>query len=282
MMDAELERLMKKYSAAELVRLTGGFTNAVYLLKGIEPPLVAKVAQWSNRDLQNEANSLLFLKNTPFTPKLIDIFSENQVQIIVYTFVKGMNGQAVLDTGDLKRSTDLFRDMGKLLSTHIHSYSYTGDHGGLRSADFKTLRFDLDYVPKVLIEKSQVLLRKIEAPVHEWTLTHGDYGAHNILANGGNLTVIDWEWAEWSHPFVDIAWTCWNTKLHYPKIADGLNRTFIQAYQTHRPISRTSEQIQVYSLYKLWTILQKIQHADRETQMKWINRLEWTLHTDIL
>jgi aminoglycoside phosphotransferase (APT) family kinase protein len=193
-----------------------------------------------------------------------------------------MNGQEILDTRDLKRSHDLFRHMGELLSTQIHSYSHTGDHGGLRSADFKALRFDVDYVPKVFVEESQALLEQIDAPVHEWTLTHGDFGSHNILADGRKLTVIDWEWAEWGHPLVDIAWACWNTKLHYPKIADGLNHTFIRAYQARRPISCTSEHIKAYSLYKLWTILQKVKHADRQTQMKWVNRLEWTLHTDIL
>ena len=113
-------------------------------------------------------------------------------------------------------------------------------------------------------------------------LTHGDYGSHNILfAEHDNITVIDWEWVEWFHPLVDIAWTCWNTKLHYPNVADRLNQTFISAYQTIRPITCTNDEIKTYSLYKLWSILKKVQNSGEETREKWVSRLEWTLNPDL-
>ncbi|GGH77851.1 phosphotransferase family protein [Pullulanibacillus pueri] len=283
MLDCELEKyLMKQYGAKKLVRLTGGFTNAVYLLEATEPPLVVKIAQWSNGDMENEANTLRFLNQGAFTPEVRDLFSMKQQQIIVFTYKEGKNGQAILDTGHFKSSIELFHDMGKLLATAIHSHPYSGEQQGLRVADFKRIRFDLNYVPETLMKQSKALLEERGAQEHPWTLTHGDFGSHNVLADGHHLTAIDWEWAEWGPPLVDLAWTCWNTKLHYPSIADQLNQTFLQAYQAERDVHYTPELMKVYSLYKLWIILNKVQSSDEETQQKWVKRLEWTLQTEII
>ena len=281
-MDKEVGvELRKRFRASEWERLMGGFTNDVYLLKGTKPLLVAKVAQWSSQDMENEVKVLKFLETTSYTPKVIDLFSINNKQIIVFTYAEGMNGQAILDTGDHKRSINLFRGMGVRLAD-IHSHSYSGNPSGLRFADFEMLLYDLSFVPKELVKKSERLLQHLDRNKREWTLTHGDFGSHNILTDEECLTVIDWEWAEWGHPLIDLAWTCWNTKLHYTAIADELNQIFLNAYKAQREVVYSPELIKTYSLYKLWMILYRVQHADEETQQKWINRLEWTFENEII
>ncbi|GGE33123.1 hypothetical protein GCM10011391_09720 [Pullulanibacillus camelliae] len=280
MIDASVKNeLLKKYGADELMQLTGGFTNAVYLLKGTTPLMVAKIAQWSDGDSDNEDNNLKFLKEAEFTPKWKDSFFIGPVRVSIFSYVEGINGQALLDTGDLERSIALFSDMGKLLATQIHSIPFTGQGLGLRQADYEASPFvKLDDVPQELVQASLALLAPLKASLKsEWTFTHGDFGSHNILAHERRLAVIDWEWAEWGHPLVDIAWTCWNTALHYPTLAPQLNPAFIQAYQRNRPLVFTPELLKSCVIYKLGMILLKVKQGDESTKQKWISRLAWTL-----
>ncbi|HET7578033.1 MAG TPA: aminoglycoside phosphotransferase family protein [Bacillales bacterium] len=275
--------LMKKYGAVEAVSLKGGFTNATYLLKGTDPLLVAKAAGHSNRDILNERHVLRFLHNTRIAPKMADLVTINKTKWLISTFHEGTNGQSLLDAGDLQPAEDLFKGMGELLAQHIHSHRFDGHRRNLRLGNVNPLQADLDFVPRDLLTKSEAILNKINTHPGEWVLTHGDFGSHNILVGDkSQLIVIDWEWAEWFHPLVDLAWTCWNTRMHYPDLAERLNQTFLEAYQSKKSISLTPELLKAYSLYKLRNILLKMKNADHATQEKWIHRLEWTLTHEIL
>ncbi|MFC4620005.1 aminoglycoside phosphotransferase family protein [Camelliibacillus cellulosilyticus] len=271
------DRLKDKYGNFELVRLTGGFTNAAYLLKGTDPPFVAKVAKLASQDIENECHSLRFLANQTITPKLIDRYIFEKTQVVIMTFEPGANGQSILDTNDLARAEKVFTNMGLCLAEKIHSFRFDGQTHEIREGNLPFLSFDLDFVPFELRVESRTLLNKLEVKRDEWVLTHGDFGSHNVLfADGEPLTVIDWEWTEWFHPLVDIAWACWNTQLHYPKMADRLNHALIESYQSRRPFVLDPETLKALVLYKLWNILMKVRDADGETKQKWVNRLQWT------
>lgn len=276
-MEQVLETLEVKYGCVK--PLTGGFTNDTYLLD-TAPPLVAKIASLSNEDILNEMNTLKFVEESSVAPKFIETLKVGLSTILITTFKQGMNGQAILDMGNINTSNTLFHRMGISLAQKIHCYKYDKQNNMIRSGG--VVDFHLDFVPEEYINKSRAYLENIHARRSEWVLTHGDYGSHNILfEKEGHFTVIDWEWAEWCHPIADIAWTCWNTKLHYPNIADELNQTFINAYQSVKPIICTDNDIKTYSLYKLWNILKKVQNAGEETHKKWVKRLEWTLNPDL-
>lgn len=275
--------LTKKYGPVEPIRLTGGFTNATYLLHGTNPALVAKVANLSNLDIENESRALLFLKDSTHTPRIVDMVSEKGSRIVITQFLEGENGQAVLDTGDVHRSENLFKEMGRCLADGVHARLYEGNRQNLRLGNLYGSSDSLDFAPRALLMGCHEVLDRLDAPLEEWVLTHGDFGAHNVLVKSGRpLTVIDWEWAEWFHPLVDLAWVCWNTKLHYPAIADRLNHAFLQSYQSRKPINFEADTLKAFALYKLRNILFRMQNADRQTQEKWIHRLEWTLNSEIL
>jgi aminoglycoside phosphotransferase (APT) family kinase protein len=278
-MDQNLKTLTERYG--RMRRLTGGFTNAAYLLQDTTPNLVAKVAALSNQDLLNEKNVLGFLGENTFAPQYVDTFSVDSAFILVTTFKEGDNGQGILDTGDMKRATNLFYKMGICLARNIHSMPFEGETASLRMG--KPVSTRLDFVPKDLQAQSEAYLKQINWDPSTWVLTHGDYGSHNILfGDNDQFTVIDWEWTEWFHPLVDIAWACWNTKLHYPDIADTLNQTLMNAYQSVTPLDCTDDDIKIYVLYKIWNILNRVQNADKDTQEKWISRLKWTFTTKII
>lgn len=282
-MNKEIKLLIKKYGDIRPLRLTGGFTNSTYLLQGTAPPLVAKIANLSNQDIENERQALFFLKDSAITPKIVELISEEGTQIVISLFMRGQNGQSVLDTGDVHRSERLFRKMGLCLADDIHSHHYDGTRHNLRLGHLNRLPFPIDFVPEDLLMKCATILERLEPQTDEWVLTHGDFGSHNVLVeNDSPLTVIDWEWAEWFHPVVDLAWVCWNTKLHYPEIADRLNRAFLEAYQSRKAIPVTPQTIKAYALYKLRNILMRMEYADQDTQEKWIHRLEWTLNSELI
>lgn len=283
MKDCKAENLIKKYDAVEAVCLKGGFTNTAYLLKGTDPLLVAKAAGHSNRDILNEMHVLRFLQNTPIAPSMVDLVTVKKTNWLISTFHHGTNGQSLLDAGDLQPAETLYKDMGRLLAHHINAHRFDGNRRNLRLGHVNPLQADLDFVPGDLLTETAFILKKINTHPGEWVLTHGDFGSHNILVSeNGRLTVIDWEWAEWFDPLVDLAWTCWNTKLHYPDLADRLNQAFLEAYQSVKSISLTPELLKAYSLYKLRNILLKMNNADQATQEKWRHRLEWTLTHEIL
>ncbi len=277
------KHLVDQYGDFTLVRLTGGYTNETFLLKGTTPPLVAKVASSLTPDIHNEINCLKKMTHTGIAPKVYDVFKERNVHITILEYREGQNGQSLLDHHDIDRTNDLYRFLGKTLSKDIHSQKYTFTSDGIRTCNLHELNINLDFVPKDLIRDSKEILEKLHDQQEDWVLTHGDYGMHNVLFTANNqLTVLDWEWSEWANPLIDIGWVCWFTHLHYPEHAKRLNALFLKEYQTHAKIDLSAEKVKGYCVYKVWKILMKVQHAPQQVQQEWIRRLKWTIETDII
>jgi predicted Ser/Thr protein kinase len=75
------EQILKKYLKVKYgefkpVRLTGGYTNATFLLNGTNLPLVVKVANSFNKDIKNEINCLKITQNTGVVPKFYDFMKQ--------------------------------------------------------------------------------------------------------------------------------------------------------------------------------------------------------------
>ncbi|SOC06420.1 phosphotransferase family enzyme [Ureibacillus xyleni] len=267
---------LKKYGDIELLRLTGGYTNQTYLLKGTNPPKVVKVANTVNKDIVNEMNCMKITQHTGIVPKLYDFFEHKDHQFVVLEFREGINGQSILDNHDLERAKVLFTCLGEALSTKIHSIKYHSISYDVKKWNLHELNFDLDFVPAELQQKSKMLVNAINDQKEDWVLTHGDYGVHNVLFTDHNsLTVLDWEWAEWANPLTDVGWVCWFTKLHYPEYANLLSSLFISAYEKNNPIEH--EKLKPYCVYKVWTILNKVRSSSIEVQQEWVRRLKWTI-----
>jgi aminoglycoside phosphotransferase len=276
------EYLKEKYGDFSLVRLTGGYTNETFLLNGRFPPLVVKVANKFNEDIDTEITCLNLTQEIGVVPKIYDLIETEGHQIIVMEYKKGINGQSILDNNELERTRELYKSLGASLAKGIHSIKYNSNLRGMKEFTLNELSLSLDFVPDFLIAASMEILQNINDPKEEWVLTHGDYGIHNVLFTDTNiLTVLDWEWSEWANPLTDIGWVCWFTKLHYPEYADSLNLIFIREYKINNPIHLSPEVLKAYCVYKVWKILHKVKKAPQEVQEEWIRRLKWTIETDI-
>lgn len=252
------------------------------MLSGILPPLVVKVANKSNEDIENEMNCLNLTQDIGVTPKIYEVIKTDTNQIIVMEYRKGINGQSFLEKMEIDKTKELYKSLGTTLAKSIHAIKYNCTSSGIKKCNVNELSLSLDFVPESFIAQSNEILQNINDTKEEWVLTHGDYGVHNVLYTDANiLTVLDWEWSEWANPLTDIGWVCWFTKLHYPEFGDLLNCIFIDEYKLYNPLHISPELLRAYCVYKVWKVLHKIKNAPQEVQEEWIKRLKWTIETDI-
>lgn len=192
-----------------LVRLTGGYTNIVFLMEGTSPLLVAKVTRLIDPDTWNEISCLNFLKKSGITPMIHDVLEISNMSIILMDYRNGVNGQSILDSADLEPAQILYKNLGRMLALQIHTKSLNDSQHGIRKSNIAMLKSKLEaeFVPENLIRQSSIVLSTVEDNEQNWVLTHGDYGAHNILLDTENEgTVLDWEWSEWGNAEVQTEW----------------------------------------------------------------------------
>ncbi|MFE8701357.1 phosphotransferase family protein [Cytobacillus sp. FJAT-54145] len=282
MIEQALQLLKNQYGEFTPIRLTGGYTNETFLLKGTAPSLVAKVSSLYNQDVQNEIHCLNLTKETGITPKVHKFIQTKSSQVTIMEYLDGINGQSIIDRNDIEGTKKLYKSLGRTLAKSIHSQPYQPNTNRIKECNLNKLSLDLDFVPEHLRKDSKKLLQGINDLQENWVLTHGDYGVHNVLYSEHLLTVLDWEWSEWANPLTDIGWVCWFTKLHYPKLASSLNSLFLNEYLTHRPVHLSPDVLKAYCVYKVWKVLHRVMKAPVEVQKEWVRRLEWTLETELL
>jgi aminoglycoside phosphotransferase len=267
-----------------LIRLTGGYTNITFLMEGTEPLLVAKVTSLLNHDTLNEVNCLKLLKESGVSPVVHDVLEISNMRIILMDYRHGVNGQSILDSGDLELAQTLYKRFGHFLASQIHTKSFNSNQKGIRKSNaeqLKASKLNVEFVPDDLVRQSSILLSDLDDNEQKWVLTHGDYGSHNILfEEENNLNVLDWEWAEWGNPLNDVAWVIWFTKLHYSELAHILNRAFINEYISYNPITISPQQLKICCVYKVWNIIYRVRYSPTDVQAEWIRRLDWTLNID--
>jgi len=278
-----LKKLLKdQYGDFHPVRLARGYTNETYLLNGTRPLLVAKVANSNNQDIENEVNSLRLLHESGISPIVYGHTETTNLKVTLSEFRKGQNGQSFVDHNDLERTRVLYKRMAATLANSIHSRKYVNDSCGIRTSNLNELNYNLAFVPEVLADQSMDILKRVNDRPADWVLTHGDFGMHNVLLNADDqLTVLDWEWAEWGNPLSDVSWVCWFTHLHYPEYAKSLNPLFIEEYLFYSQTNFSPDALKAYCLYKVWKVLNKLDQSPVDVQREWVRRLEWTLKTDI-
>lgn len=274
--------LKEKYGDFTPVPLSGGYTNETFLLKGTTPSVIAKLASLFNGDIQNEKNALLLLNEAGIGPKFYEFIETDENQITIMEFRLGQNGQSIMDHNEIKKTKELYKNLGTNLARNIHSIKYDHICRGIRESNVHELNYDLDFVPETLIIKSKEFIHTIREIKTNWVLTHGDYGIHNVLySDAQEVTAIDWEWAEWGNPLNDIAWVCWFTRLHYSESANVLNSLFTNEYIRNMSVDLSSKNLKAHCIYKVWKILSKVKNAPQEVQQEWLRRLAWTIETDI-
>ncbi|MBB6022290.1 aminoglycoside phosphotransferase (APT) family kinase protein [Paenibacillus sp. JGP012] len=271
--------LFSRYPNVKIIELTGGYTNNTLLLEGTDPLIIAKIYHVNNTDAKTEISALKLLTHSKLTPRVYDSFEQDEWLFVTMDYVPGVNAQALIDQGGLDQAKTIYEQLGVYLATDVHSIKRNRGEAELPVIEKTAVHMhELKFVPSEMISTVKEVLSTLDQ--REQTLIHGDYGPHNVMLSEHSMFILDWEWAGWGNPLLDVAWVVWFVHLHYPHMAKELSEVFLNAYTERTNIEITGEVIRTYSVSKVIQIMNRIKHAHPDVQKEWLRRLEWTLQTN--
>jgi aminoglycoside phosphotransferase (APT) family kinase protein len=105
-------------------------------------------------------------------------------------------------------------------------------------------------------------------------LVHGDAGLHNVLWDGEAVTLLDWEWAGWGSPLVDLAWLRWT--IRFRALPTACWEAFLAGYGSGAALDLRPETLHALALGQVATILVR-SHGRPGAWEEWLRRAEWTI-----
>lgn len=239
--------------------LTGGITNHNYLVRAQESNYVARICAERSLlgiDRRNEIRCQRHAACLGIAPPVAH--EEAGILISEYLAARTMTPAAVRDVDWLAR---LAKTLGAL---HASWDQLTGEI--LYFCPFQTVRTyyrhardlgaDLPADVEALVTDARQLSREL-APFRP-TLCHNDLLAANLLDDGAQIWIVDWEYAGIGHPWFDLASVSGNCGL-----SDNEELAFLTAYFGRPPTAATHLQIRILrtvSLLRegLWALLQSV------------------------
>ena len=266
-----------------LAPTTGGFSHqSAYVTIG-EEPCVVKAASISHRRmaLRREARILQVLSGSSLpAPAPIALAEDDGWTVEVQRFVAGTPGlQLLAETpGDLGQ---IYESLGRLLAA-IHSAPLASMDMELRCDQASTALAalpDLALDAGLCTELSASLAHPAWNPVAP-CLTHGDAGLHNLLWDRRITALLDWEWAGWGQPLLDLAWVYWT--IRWRSLPGQLWISFLRAYGPGPAVAGAdlSGSLRALALGQVASILVR-SRDEPAAWAEWLRRAHWTLALDI-
>lgn len=256
-------------------RLNGGYTNDVYLIETDSFQQIAKIG--AHRSIVTEVSALQLLHDVSIVPNVFQIVDLHPACLLFMEYRTGQPMQQLITQMKDREIESLYAQLGQVLATLIHSIE------GSSKSSLPIIPIawtdSVSFVPSKWANKSRSLIQRYSGKTGH-ILSHGDFGIHNVLIDESNLTLLDWEWACFSDPLLDVAWMCWFTSFHYPTSSHLWLTKFLDAYQSECACSPTVDHFLAANLVSIWRILHRLENASVATQQEWINRLIFTLSPD--
>jgi aminoglycoside phosphotransferase (APT) family kinase protein len=217
---------------AEVAPTLSGFSHhsAVVSLGGRRAVVKAAHSPPKRADLRREARALALLRDSglPVAP-LLALLEDEDWTVELVGFVAGTPGLRMLaDTpGELPA---VYGALGRLLAA-VHDTPLGAPPPDLLMADRAdaTLRAlpSLGLDAGLRAELAAALAHPAWRPAAP-ALVHGDAGLHNVLWDAGVTALLDWEWAGWGDPSLDITWVYWT--IRWRDLPIGLWQAFLSGY----------------------------------------------------
>jgi aminoglycoside phosphotransferase (APT) family kinase protein len=135
-----------------------------------------------------------------------------------------------------------------------------------------------DVLPGLSLDDAlcDALLRALDHPAWQAPprLLHGDLGLHNLLWSGETLALLDWEWASWGAPVLDLAWLAWT--LRWRKLPEALWGTFLAGYGAATGDVLDKQTLRQIALGQIAMILVRTR-GSAGAFAEWERRAKWTL-----
>lgn len=254
----------------------GGFSNLTVAATIGEQACVIKAATRLTKraDVRREARLLgiLAARGLP-TPHLLRLIDAAEWTIAVTAAAPGLNGLLVLQQ-NAAVLPQLYRLLGGALA-QVHQVTLPDDD-------------DVSLAQRVLATSAQLPQLALDPPLHTilaaslehpiWRaepihLVHGDLGLHNLLWDGAQLTLLDWEWASRGPSLLDLAWLRWT--LRWRDLPDSLWAAFAHAYAAAAPFAALdAAAARALMLGQIAMILGRVR--GQPVAAEWQRRARWT------
>lgn len=264
----------------------GGFSNLSLAVRVGGKPCVVKAAELPTKraDLRREAAVLTLLRGRRLgAPELLAHGEGGGWSVLVTRHRRGLPGISLYSARpDLLAlaCTALGRALRRLHACSIPPPPGPDEVGLIlagRAAALATALGDLPLPDELRGPCAAALAHPAWQPTAP-RLIHGDAGLHNILWAPHRLTLLDWEWAGWGDPRLDLAWVAWTLRFRGMPAAlwDALLAGYGQVHAAALGLDRPA--IAALALGQVTAILAR--SVGRPTAWdEWVRRARWTVET---
>jgi aminoglycoside phosphotransferase (APT) family kinase protein len=263
----------------DLAPTFGGFSHhsALAMIGGQRCVVKAADSTPKRADLRHEARVLALLPGSGLpAPALIALAEDAHWTIEVLEFAPGANGLSVLAhaPADLER---VYGALGRTLAM-VHGTAVAPPAQDVLLAErARRLCAALADLP-LDAELRAALVSGLEQPA--WrspkiSLVHGDAGIHNLLWDGRITALLDWEWAGWGDPLIDLAWLWWT--IRWRALPGQLWQAVLAGYTAERPAPDADPAaLRSLALGQIAGILTRT-HGQDAAWAEWLRRAHWTV-----
>ncbi|WP_298788438.1 phosphotransferase family protein [uncultured Marinococcus sp.] len=256
-------------------RLTGGFSHHTFLVTQASRQYVLKIEKGSGGYLRREYEVLEQLRGASFLPAPAGFLEAEGYFSFMQSYHRGENVSKLASHSSFW--LEAYKSLAVMLASEVHSRK-----GSIREYDrnAEPLQWNIDALPPGAMHHQAVEVWKARTSTGI-TFVHGDAGPHNMILNENHRAVlIDWEWAGWNDPMIDISWALWNAAFHAPERYSELRRAFLETYVSIRTMNITETNIKAYSLAVIYRALGRVRRSPEAIQNRWVKRLDWTLNSN--
>ncbi len=237
------------FNSVEISLLPPGLWNFNYLVEINGQKFVFKIYSpnvpgllFGNKG-KNESVALNFIKDLPFAPEPIYFeFSDFlQKEVLIYRFVEGNQLLAFSDSTIRKIAENIAKlhtlDASEITDLPKKNETMASLMADINSTFEKCTPLDINKEELALfkdfIDRAKRYVEQEEEIEHPAALTHGDLAPCNIIVEGDNLRIIDWQRPTITDPAFDVwalvedAFVRWDLSEKLSKEQKGL---FIETY----------------------------------------------------
>lgn len=213
----------------------GGFSHTTLVVSIGGVPCVAKGGTIDTRreDIRREAEALTLATAAALpAPRLLALLDDDHTTVLLTGHLPGQAGVTLYQATPEVRGAALAR-LGVIM-TSIHAVP--ADHHDARLASIAVPRDALAATLSGEPDAAALLERFTAACAalpQRRRLVHGDAGLHNLVWQHDAGALVDWEWAGWGDPLLDLGWIDWT--LRFRRVAAGEAAHFWRQYADGMP-----------------------------------------------
>jgi aminoglycoside phosphotransferase (APT) family kinase protein len=213
----------------------GGFSHTTLVVSIGDMPCVAKAGVIAARreDIRRESDALTLAAAAGLpAPRRLALLEDADTTVLLAERLPGQAGVTLYQAPPAQRCAALAR-LGELMS-QIHAVPADDD-----SMSLAPIAVPHDSLVAALTGEpdAAMLLACFDAAgamlPQRRRLVHGDAGLHNLVWHGDTGALVDWEWAGWGDPLLDLGWISWT--LGFRQVATAESACFWRHYAADRP-----------------------------------------------